>query len=79
MWVRWMDEQGLDTDSMEVSSGSVSEGGLSSASTDGRGFTTRPKVEPAWLKRPIIAGGGGQEQSRNHVITASQLQRVLCT
>jgi len=32
---------------MEVSSGSVSEGGLSSPSTEPRGFTTRLNVEPA--------------------------------
>jgi len=39
---------------MEVSSGSVSEGGLSSPSTEPRGFTTRLNVEPAWLHRPIM-------------------------
>lgn len=42
---------------MEVSSGSVSEGGLSSASADPRGLTACLNVDPAWLKSPIMAAG----------------------
>lgn len=48
---------------MEVSSGSVSEGGLSSPSlllsTEERGFTAREKVEAVEEKRPIMLGSGG--------------------
>ena len=46
------------TNRIEVSSGSVSDGALSSASTDPRGFVTRlstpEAVELAELNRPII-------------------------
>jgi len=42
------------TNRIEVSSGSVSEGGFSSASEEPRDLTTLLNVEPAWLQRPIM-------------------------
>ena len=62
--------EGWITNRIEVSSGSVSEGGLSSPDSEKgpRGLTTRLNVVPAWLNKPNMLVGG---QVEKEIITFS--------